>query len=165
MKTIDYRLTSAEKDVLKASKISIKSLRDYAPDEIAAVLGANWERGLKALAEFQRIPSLGVGFASELIAQGYYLLEDLKGKTGIELYDAYEKFCGTWADQCVEDSYRLLTHYIENRDDSKRWWNFTAERKAYREKFGFPVDRPLKPWYELPQYNSMKNFKAAEIRA
>jgi len=157
-KTINYQLTAAEKQTLKTRKVSQKMLQDYAPDEISALLGASpWRaKELQALAEFQSIPSLGINFANELISQGYGSLEQLKGKTAVELFDAFERHCGAWADPCVEDSYRLLVHYIENRDDTKRWWHFTAERKAYREKFGFPANRPVKPWYELPPYHHTK---------
>ncbi|SDE62951.1 Pathogenicity locus [Mucilaginibacter pineti] len=160
-KNIDYELSVAEKRALKDRKVSQKMLRDYAPDEIAALLNASPQRAkeLAALAEFQSIPSLGIGFAKELMAQGYFSLEQLKGKSAIELFDAFEKHCGCWADPCVEDSYRLLVHYIENRDDNKRWWNFTAERKAYRAEHGFPADRPLTAWYETGQFPKMQAFK------
>jgi hypothetical protein len=153
-KNIDFGLSAVEKQRLKDQKVSQKKLQDYAPDEIALLLGAPAERAkeLQALAEFQGIPSLGVGFARELIGQGYFSLEQLKGRTAVELFDAFERHCGSWADPCVEDSYRLLVHYIEHKDDSKRWWNFTAERKAYRGQFGFPADRPVKAWYELAKY-------------
>lgn len=153
-KIINYRLTEAEKKTLKTKKISQKLLQDYAPDEIGALLNASPQRAkaLQALAEFQSIPSLGINFAEELIGQGYYSLEQLKGKAAVELFDAFERHCRAWADPCVEDSYRLLVHYIEHKDGSKRWWDFTAERKAYRKEFGFPADRPAKPWYQLPQY-------------
>jgi hypothetical protein len=153
-KNINYRLTGAEKQSLKIRKVSQKMLPDYAPDEIATLLKASPERAkeLAALAEFQSIPSLGINFAEELISQGYFSLEQLKGKSALELFDAFERHCGAWADPCVEDSYRLLVHYIENRDETKRWWDFTAERKAYRKEQGFPADRPAKPWYQLSQY-------------
>ncbi|MCQ6957324.1 helix-hairpin-helix domain-containing protein [Mucilaginibacter aquariorum] len=160
-KKIDFELSTAEKQKLKEQKVSQKMLGDYAPDEIAAMLGASPQRAkeLAALAEFQSIPSLGPGFAKELIAQGYYSLEQLKGKSAVELFDAYEKHCGCWADPCVEDSYRLLVHYIGHRDESKRWWNFTGERKAYREQSGFPADRPTKAWYETEKFPKMKTHK------
>ena len=159
-KTINYRLTTAEKQLLKAKKLSQKMLRDYAPDEIATLLEASPLRTkeLNALAEFQSIPSLGINFAEELISQGYYSLEQLKGKPAVELFDAFEQYCGTWADPCVEDSYRLLVHYIETRDDSKRWWHFSAERKSYREQYGFPANRPQKPWYQSGQYPKMDTY-------
>jgi len=160
-KNINYRLTGAEKQSLKIKKINQKMLPDYAPDEIAALLNSSPERAkeLQALAEFQSIPSLGINFAEELISQGYYSLEQLKGKSAVELFDAFEQHCGTWADPCVEDSYRLLVHYIENHDDSKRWWHFTTERKAYRAQYGFPIDRPQKPWYRGGKYPKMNAYQ------
>jgi hypothetical protein len=163
-KKIDYNLSAEEKQTLKQLKISQKILQDLAPDEIAETLHASHQRRkeLAALAEFQSIPSLGVGFAKELIAQEYYALEQLKGKTAVELFNAYEQYCGCWADPCVEDSYRLLVHYAQHKDESKRWWNFTAERKAYREQFGFPADRPATAWYETEQYPKMKAYKHAQ---
>lgn len=160
-KNIDLQLTLTEKAKLKAQKIKISELAGYAPDEIASLLNASPQRAkeISALIEFQSIPSLGINFATELISQGYYSFAQLKGKDPVELFNAYEKHCGAWADPCVEDSYRLLSHYITHHDDSKRWWHFTAERKAYREKHGFPADRPAKPWYHLPQYNKMKAYE------
>ncbi|MCR8557975.1 helix-hairpin-helix domain-containing protein [Mucilaginibacter sp. BJC16-A38] len=160
-KTINYRLTLPEKQLLKTKKVSQKMLQDYAPDEIAALLEASTERAreLNALSVFQSIPSLGINFAEELIGQGYYSLEQIKGRSAVELFDAFERHCGAWADPCVEDSYRLLVHYIENRDESKRWWHFTAERKAYREQYGFHADRPQKPWYRDEKYPKMNAYQ------
>lgn len=159
-KNIDFELTPDEKQTLKQQKVSRKMLRDYAPDEIAAMLNASPQRTkeLQALAEFQSIPSLGIGFAKELMAQGYYSLEALKGKPAVELFDAFEKHCNCWADPCVEDSYRLLAHYIEHKDESKRWWDFTTERKAYRKEFGFPADRPTRAWHETGQFPKMAAY-------
>jgi hypothetical protein len=132
-KKIDYKLNIGEKQILRNKKISLKMLQDYAPDEIAVLLNASAERSreLSALAEFQSIPSLGINFAEELISQGYYSLDQLKGKNAVELFNAFERYCGTRPDPCVEDCYRRLVHYIENRDDTKRWWHFTGDRKAY----------------------------------
>lgn len=153
-KKIELELTAEEKQLLKDKKIKISQLMDYAPDEVASMLNASADRArdINAFMEFQSIPSLGQNFARELMDQGYYSLEQLKGKDPVELYHAYEKHCGAWADPCVEDSYRLLTYYIETRDENKRWWHFTEERKAYRAKHGFPADRPVKPWHELEKY-------------
>ena len=95
-KSINFELTAAEKQLLKERKVSLKALQNYAPDEIAAMVKASADRTreLAALAEFQGIPSLGVGFAKELIDQGYYSLEQIKGKSAVELFDAYEKHSG-----------------------------------------------------------------------
>ena len=155
MKTsIQLNLTPKEKQALKLKKVALKHLISYAPDEVAGLLNAdeNRAREIYALMEFQSIPSLGYNFATELISQGYYSLEQLRGRDAVALFEAYEQHCGAWADPCVEDSYRLLVHYIEHPDTSKRWWHFTAERKAYREKNGFKAERPQKAWYELPKY-------------
>ncbi|RXF70514.1 DUF4332 domain-containing protein [Arcticibacter tournemirensis] len=159
-KTIDYKLTSAEKQALKAQRLTQKQMQAMAPDEVAAALKASPERTreLQALAEFQRIPSLGINFAEELIARGYYSLEQLRGRTAVELFDAFERHAGVWADPCVEDSYRLLVHFIEHGDTGKRWWDFTAERKAYRARHGFPAGRPSKAWYETDAYPKMKAY-------
>lgn len=159
-KKIDFDLTAGERQLLKEQKITQKRLQEYAPDEVAALLNATPERAreLLALAEFQSIPSLGVGFAKELIAQQYFSHEQLKGKSAVDLFDAYEKHCGCWADPCVEDSYRLLVHFIEHRDETKRWWDFTGARKAYRAQFGFPADRPVLAWYETDRYPKAKAY-------
>lgn len=159
-KLVKLQLSDAEKQSLRSKKIKMSQLQDYAADEIAAMINASPDRAkeINAHIEFQSIPSLGPNFASELIAQGYYSLEQLRGKDPAVLFDAFEKHTGAWADPCVEDSYRLLAHYIEHRDTSKRWWNFTAERKAYRAKHGFPADRPTKAWYELSGYPKMQKY-------
>jgi len=164
-KKIDFELTADEKRVLKEKKVSVKMLQCNSLDEVAQLLKASPQRTkeIQALADFQGIPSLGIGFAKELIGQGYYGLNELHGKTAVELFDAYEKHCGCRADPCVEDSYRLLVHFIEHRDVTKRWWDFTKERKAYRERYGFPADRPALAWYETGQFPKMKAFKARSL--
>lgn len=153
-KSINLLLSDDEKQMLKEQKIKMNELFRFAPDEIASILSASPQRAkeINALIEFQSIPSLGINFATELIGQGYYSLEQMAGKDAVDLFNAYEKHVGAWADPCVEDSYRLLAHYIKHGDTGKKWWDFTAERKAYRAKHGFPADRPAKAWYELPEY-------------
>jgi hypothetical protein len=159
-KSINLLLTAEEKTILRAQKTKIADLAGFAPDEIAMILNADTERAkeINALIEFQSIPSLGINFATELIQQGYYSLKQLEGKDPVELFNAFERHVGAWADPCVEDSYRLLAHYIRHGDTGKSWWDFTAERKAYRTKHGFPANRPAKAWYELPQYRKQNDF-------
>ena len=79
---------------------------------------------------------------------GYYSLEDLKGKSGAALTDHYEKKKGYKTDPCVEDQFRLAVDFAKNKDYSKKWWNFTNERKEYRTKVGYPKDRPKINWTE-----------------
>lgn len=159
-KSINLLLTAEEKAILRAQKTKIADLSGFAPDEIAMILNADTERAreINALIEFQSIPSLGINFATELIQQGYYSLQQLEDKDPVELFNAFERHVGAWADPCVEDSYRLLAHYIKHGNTGKSWWHFTAERKAYRAQHGFPANRPAKAWYELPQYRKEKEF-------
>ncbi len=61
---------------------------------------------------------------------------------GADLLNAYEKKLGRRVDPCVEDQFRLVVHHANNRGCKKQWWDFTAERKVYRAKNGYPADRP-----------------------
>jgi len=102
-----------------------------------------------AFADFQRIPSIGIEFAKDLVFLGYYSVEELNGKNGANLTDHYEKMKGYKTDPCVEDQFRLAVDFAKNEDYSKKWWNFTSERKEYRNKFGYPKDRPKTNWTEI----------------
>jgi AraC-like DNA-binding protein len=109
---------------------------------------------IKALAEFQSVPSIGPRFAHDLISLGYYSLNDLKKKDPTRLYSQLERNIGAWIDPCVEDQFRLVVHYSNHRNTNKNWWDFTEERKSFREKNGYANNRPKKAWYELDQYKS-----------
>jgi len=143
-KKIDLELTPEEKSLLKQKGITQKALMDYAIDEIIHALDAPSQRAktLQALFEFQQIPSIGIRFAHDLIFLGYYNLSDLKDKKGPELLDQYEKKLGSKVDPCVEDQFRLVVYYANHPGSNKQWWDFTAERKAYRSKYGYPITRP-----------------------
>src|SRR5205807_166486 len=115
---------------------------------------------IKALAEFQLVPSVGIKFAHDLISLGYYSLDELKTKDPVQLYQALEKHIDAWADPCLEDQFRLVVHYANDRSGKKNWWDFTGQRKAYRQMNGYPPDRPKRPWYELPQYKAANKVHA-----
>jgi hypothetical protein len=143
-KKINLELTPEEKLLLKQKGITQKVSMGYAIDEIIHAVNANPQRAkvLQALYEFQQIPSVGTRFAHDLIFMGYYSIAELKNKQGYELLDQYEKRSGYRVDPCVEDQFRLAVHYASNPNSKKQWWDFTAERKAYRTKHGYPADRP-----------------------
>ncbi|HEY2580364.1 MAG TPA: helix-hairpin-helix domain-containing protein, partial [Mucilaginibacter sp.] len=69
-------------------------------------------------------------------------LDDLLYKNGPDLFSELARKQGFWTDPCVEDQFRLVVHYSQHRDSNKRWWDFTANRKAYRAQFGYPTNRP-----------------------
>lgn len=143
-KKVNLELTAEEKTLLKQQGITQKALMDYAIDEIIHALDAPSQRAktLQALFEFQQIPSVGIRFAHDLIFLGYYRLSELKDKKGPELLDQYEKKLGSKVDPCVEDQFRLVVHYANHPGSNKQWWDFTAERKDYRAKNGYPASRP-----------------------
>lgn len=146
-------VTPEEMRKLRALKIKKNELHHHSVEELQAWLDIPKPRAkeLYALSEFQSVPSLGIRFAHDLISMGYYSLKALKGKDGAGLTHQYEKQVGTWVDPCVEDSFRLAVHYAKHPDSKLKWWDLTPERKAYREKHGYPADRPKKPWFELHQ--------------
>jgi hypothetical protein len=154
MKAIKLDLSAKEKQKLKKNGLKISELANYAPDEIEAILDVSKQRGseIAALVAFQSIPSIGPKFARDLISLGIYSINDLVSKQGSELFDELERKQGFWTDPCVEDQFRLVTHYAKHRGSNKNWWDFTAERKAYRAQYGYPAARPAKAWHEQEMY-------------
>jgi hypothetical protein len=152
---IKLNLTDAERKNLRRKKVKISELLDFAVDEVEVLLDVSSERAKEvyALADFQRIPSLGFRSAEDLIFLGFHSVEELKGKDGATLVEAFERKKGYWIDSCVEDVFRLAVHFAETEDYSKRWWDFTDERKKYRLENGYPDDRPTTCWYDVVKRN------------
>ena len=148
---IKLNLSERERKALRTREIRISDIPEYAADELQGLLGLSEERAreLRALADFQRIPSIGIAFARDLYFMGFDDVNALKGKDGASLTDAYERKKAYRTDPCVEDQFRLAAYVATSGDYSKKWWDFTAERKAYRTSRGYPSDRPKKSWYEV----------------
>lgn len=148
---IKLKLVDDERRNLRQHKIKISNIVDHSIEELEDILQVEAERvrEIYALADFQRIPTVGIKFAEDLIFLGYYTVIDLQGKDGAELTNQYEKKKGYSTDPCVEDQFRLAVHFANTNDDSKRWWDFTKERKAFRTKNGYPKDRPELNWHEV----------------
>lgn len=147
---IKLPLTGAEKQRLRMHHVKIANILDFAPDELAVLLGVSFERAreVHGLAEFQTIPSIGLKFAEDLVFLGRYSISELKESTGAALLEEYEFKKGYTTDPCVEDQFRLAVYYANTQDAGKQWWDFTEERKAYRFKNGYPANRPLRAWHE-----------------
>jgi AraC-like DNA-binding protein len=155
-------VTPAEVKKLRALKIKKREIHLHSVKTVQQLLKTSKIRAMElvALSEFQSLPSIGIRFAHDLIGMGYYSLHDLKRKDGAKLTDQYEQQKGVWVDPCVEDQFRLVVHFANHPDSRLNWWNFTPERKAFREKNGYPSTRPKKPWFELPQYQTAKRIPA-----
>ncbi len=149
--TIKLDLLPVERKCLRLNKIRIRDLIKYQVEELQLLLNVQAIRAMeiRALVEFQSVPSIGIKFARDLISLGYYSLDELKAKDGAKLLDELELSIGIWIDPCVEDQCRLVVHYANDRNDQLNWWDFTEERKQYRIKNGYPANRPKKAWYEL----------------
>lgn len=148
---IKLNLTDVERLLLRKNKMKICEITDYAPDEIEVLLKTSPDRAkeLYALADFQSIPTVGIRLAEDLIFLGYHSIEELKGANGVELLDTYERKKGYRTDPCVEDQFRLVAHFANTYDYSKKWWDFTEERKKYRLENGYPKNRPEISWTEI----------------
>lgn len=85
---------------------------------------------IRALAEFQSIPSTGPRFAKDLIELGYYSLEELRTKDGAILLDEFEVLCGVPMDPCVEDQFRLVVYYANHPNTNKQWWFHRREEEV-----------------------------------
>lgn len=148
--TIKLDLLPAEKNKLRANKIRVSDISEYTAEELFYLLHVPMIRAMEilALVEFQKVPSIGIKFAQDLILLGYYSLEDVKELDGAKLIDELEQLTDRWIDPCVEDQCRLVVYYANTRDNLKRWWHFTEERKQYRLQHGYPANRPKKAWFE-----------------
>lgn len=147
---IKLPLSERERAALRKNKIRMAELLNYAADELEVLLNISAKRAkeLRALAEFQTVPSVGIRFAEDLVFLGYHALHELKHKDGARLTDAYELKKGYWVDPCVEDQFRLVVHVANTGETAKNWWDFTDTRKKYRAEKGYPSTRPGKAWHE-----------------
>jgi len=146
--TIKLDLLPAEQSRLRANKIRLGDIASYPVDELSILMKVDNMRAMeiRALVEFQLIPSIGIKFAQDLVSMGYYSLEELKEKDGARLVEEFELMNGYWIDPCVEDQFRLVVDYAQNSDTHKMWWDYTQERKEYRSQNGYPANRPEKAW-------------------
>ena len=157
--TLKLPLTPTEKKNLRKNKSKITNIPNYSINELGTILEISPERAkeIHALAIFQQIPSIGIKFAEDLVFLGYFSLAALADKDGAKLVEAYERKKSYWIDSCVEDQFRLAVHYAKTKDTTKKWWDFTAERKAYRLENGYPADRPTAAWHEVINLSSKRN--------
>ena len=150
-KNIQIPLNEAEKACLRKKKIRQAEIAHLTVEELIFLLETNKQRAkeIHALCAFQQLPSIGIRFAEDLVFMNIYSLEELRGKNPIDLLHAYECKKGAWYDPCLEDQFRLIVYFANGGAEVKQWWDFTAERKAYRLKNGYPADRPKIAAYQL----------------
>ncbi|MDR4889788.1 helix-hairpin-helix domain-containing protein [Fredinandcohnia sp. QZ13] len=144
-------LSLEEKGKLRKAKVKIGEIHKLSTSQIRKTLDVPEERArmIKGLADFQTVPSVGFELASKLVNDLYiFSLQEIIQKDGATLFDLLEKELGVWTDSCVEDQIRCVINYANNTNSNKQWFDFTDERKIYRQMYGYPKDRPQKAWYE-----------------
>lgn len=150
-KTPKLPLTEDERRRLRKLKVTLSDIHQLGVDQLSYLLETDAERTkvIKALAEFQQVPSIGHKLAEKLVHNlGVCSLEQLKGANPAELFDRLEVGLGCWTDPCVEDQIRCVVHYAEHPESQRQWFDFTEERKRFREMNGYPATRPTAAWYE-----------------
>lgn len=142
-------LTPEERKSLRTFKVTVRELAHLEVKQLAGLLQVPEERAyyLRALAQFQSIPSIGPRMAEALVELGYYSLVELRDEDGADLVNRYEQRLGYWVDPCVEDSFRCVVHHARHPQSEKSWFDFTEERKNYRARYGYPATRPAIPWH------------------
>lgn len=143
-------LTPEEKINLRACKVKLNEIAYLDISQLSHCLQSSCERAkyLRGLAQFQSIPSIGPKVAERVVDLGYYSLEEIKNEDGADLINRLEELFGYWEDPCLEDSLRCIVHHANHPESDKSWFDFTSERKKYREQYGYPATRPTLPWYE-----------------
>ncbi len=144
-------LTQNEKTKLRKSKVKISKVHTFSVDKLVQMMDISVEKAriIKGLAEFQNVPSIGYKLAEKLVYKlNIYSLNEIKDKNGADLFDELEQRLNVWTDSCVEDQIRCVINYANDSNSSLQWFDFTNERKNYREKVGYPETRPKTAWYE-----------------
>jgi hypothetical protein len=93
-------IQNSEKRLLRANGIKLKEIHHHSVRELKAVLNVSEIRAmeLRALSEFQTIPSIGKQFAENLMQLGFYSLKEISGKDPAKLLDRLELQTGAWID-------------------------------------------------------------------
>jgi hypothetical protein len=84
------------------------------------------------LKELQKLPNIGPACAGDLVLLGVKSVEDLKTRSADELYSELCAKTGARQDPCVWDTFASVVHFAHT-GERKKWWEFTAERKATRD--------------------------------
>lgn len=143
-------LTPEERASLRRNKIKLNEIHSLELEDLAIGLGESLERAryLRGHAIFQTTPSIGPKLAHLVVSLGFYSFEEIKNETGEGLTNRAEEQYGHWMDPCVEDSFRCIAYHANHPNSAKQWFDFTKERKRYREENGYPESRPTLAWYD-----------------
>ncbi|MGN9865984.1 helix-hairpin-helix domain-containing protein [Bacillus swezeyi] len=110
-------LTEQERSNLRAARIKMKDTAELELSNLAQALNSPLARAkyIKALAQFQTVPSIGPKIiAQSVVDLGYDSFAEIKHETGADLIIRLEKLKGYWEDPCAEDALRCIVHYANH---------------------------------------------------
>ena len=79
------------------------------------------------LKDLQRIPGVGKSIAGDLWNIGVHAVDDLKGRSPDDLYNALCNQMGVRVDPCVLYTFRCAVYYASNANHDPellKWWNW-----------------------------------------
>jgi len=118
-------LTDAERRALSRAKLRITEIGSLSGEELFrrtdGAIAPERASEIAALAAFQRLGSIGLECARDLVRLGFMKRKDLAGQDPNELYAHLCKLAHTRQDPCVEDVLRCAIAQVEHSDLPHEW--------------------------------------------
>lgn len=135
VKTPKLALDPDERGAFRAARVSASSSAALGGKELHRRLGGAISRArcdeIAALADFQRLGSVGLESARDFVALGFRGVAELKSQDPRDLYARMCKLTRSRQDPCVEDAFRCAI--AQARDPKlpvkmRNWWEWTSAR-------------------------------------
>ncbi len=128
-------LDDDERAALRSAGITLIELADLGADALhhrvhGAIPPARCAE-IAALADFQRLGSIGLEMARDFVQLGFRRVGDLVGEQPVELYERLQRLTRSKQDPCVEDALRCAIAQAEEPSlpsELRDWWHWTSVR-------------------------------------
>jgi predicted DNA-binding transcriptional regulator YafY len=124
-KSPELDLSDAERRALARAKLRACEIGSLSPDELFrrtdGAIAPERASTIAALASFQRLGSIGIESARDLVELGLKTRDELAGQDPIVLYERLCTLTGTRQDPCVEDVFRCAIAQIDHPDLPAEW--------------------------------------------
>ncbi|MDZ4773497.1 MAG: helix-hairpin-helix domain-containing protein [Planctomycetota bacterium] len=128
-------LSTEERAAFRAAKLTARDVEASGGEDLHRRLCSTVSRArcdeLAALADFQRLGSVGLETARNFIALGFACVADLKGQDPRELHARMCELTKSHHDPCVEDAFRCAIAQVEDPSlpvELRDWWHWTKVR-------------------------------------
>ncbi|MBL8856995.1 MAG: Pathogenicity locus [Planctomycetes bacterium] len=128
-------LNEDERRALRAARLTMGSIADLTGAALHRELDGSVARKrcdeIAALADFQRLGSVGLEMARDFVQLGFRSVSELPGQDPRELCARLSKITRSHQDPCVEDTFRCAIAQAENPELPARlrdWWQWTSVR-------------------------------------